>query len=84
VYVGAGVGAAVVPIRLGDRGRREIAIFELGHQPGRYEEHHDEQAPLRGRKPSPKTQYLRAAYVAKKDALRLERGGPRPSSRPPR
>jgi hypothetical protein len=52
VYVGAGIGAAVVPLRLGERGRREIAIFEMGAKPGEIAEHHGEQAPLAGRKPS--------------------------------
>ena len=52
VYVGAGIGAAVMPLRLGDRGRREVALFELGLQPGSIEEHHEEQPALPGRKPS--------------------------------
>jgi len=49
VYVSAGVGAAVMPIRLGDRGAREVALFELGARPGDldHEEHHDEQVALR-------------------------------------
>lgn len=53
VYVSAGIGASVMPIRLGERGRREIALFELGRDLPAFEEHHDEQPPLRGRKPSP-------------------------------
>src|SRR5215475_1375291 len=40
VYVGAGIGAAVLPLRLGDRGQREVALFELGHSPGSFKEHH--------------------------------------------
>jgi len=49
VYVNAGVGAAVMPLRVGDRGNREVAFFELGARPGDldHDEHHDEQAPLR-------------------------------------
>ena len=43
VYVGAGLGAAVVPLRLGERGNREIAVFELGATPGAFAEHHAEQ-----------------------------------------
>lgn len=43
VYVGAGIGAAVMPFRLGDRGNREVTIFELGARPGDLREHHDEQ-----------------------------------------
>lgn len=53
VYVGAGIGAAVMPIRLGERGRRELAIFELGAEVDAFDEHHAEQPPLLGRKPSP-------------------------------
>jgi predicted MPP superfamily phosphohydrolase len=52
VYVGAGIGAAVMPIRLGDRGQREVALFELGTEPGVLHEHHTEQPPLPGRAPS--------------------------------
>jgi len=47
VYVGAGLGAAVVPIRVGDRGHREIALFDLGLAPGLLDEHHAEQVALR-------------------------------------
>ena len=68
VYVGAGIGAAVMPLRVGERGMREIAVFELGHAPGSFDEHHAEQAPLAGRKPSPKKQWKRVAAVE-----RLER-----------
>ncbi|MCC6214002.1 MAG: metallophosphoesterase family protein [Polyangiaceae bacterium] len=50
VYVGAGIGASVMPIRLGERGRREVTLFELGARPGSLPEHHDEQPPLPGRK----------------------------------
>jgi predicted MPP superfamily phosphohydrolase len=63
VYVGAGIGAAMMPIRIGERGMREIAIFELGLQPGSFDEHHEEQAPLSGRKPSAKKQWKRVAAV---------------------
>ena len=66
VYVGAGIGAAVVPLRLGDRGRREVTMFELGAEPGDFEEHHSEQPPLKGRKPSQAKMAKRAAAVVKK------------------
>lgn len=52
VYVGAGIGAAVVPVRLGARGRREVAVFELGAALGSFEEDHAEQEPSPGRVPS--------------------------------
>lgn len=30
VYVSAGIGAAVMPLRMGEKGKREVAIFEIG------------------------------------------------------
>jgi hypothetical protein len=36
VYVGAGIGAAVMPLRIGERGKREVTIFELGTQARRF------------------------------------------------
>ena len=73
VYVGAGIGAAVMPIRIGDRGKREVAIFELGHAPGAFAEHHDEQNALPGRKPSPKLTWKRAALVERLQQRRARR-----------
>jgi predicted MPP superfamily phosphohydrolase len=73
VYVGAGIGAAVIPIRLGERGKREITIFELGCAPGAFEEHHAEQEPLEGRRPSKAKQARRAAQVARKRERRARR-----------
>lgn len=66
VYVGAGIGAAVIPLRLGDRGKRELTVFELGHEPGAFDEHHAEQPPLPGRAPSPEVQHKRHLAVHKK------------------
>jgi hypothetical protein len=63
VYVSAGIGASVLPIRLGERGRREVALFELGRDLPAFDEHHDEQAPLAGRKPSSKLVDKRRAAV---------------------
>jgi len=40
VYVGAGIGAAVMPLRIGERGQREVTVFELGVAPGSFDEHH--------------------------------------------
>ncbi len=73
VYVGAGIGAAIVPLRLGDRGRREVTIFELGCEPGDFVEHHSEQEPMRGRKPTKKQIAKRAAAVIRKRMLRERR-----------
>jgi predicted MPP superfamily phosphohydrolase len=79
VYVGAGIGSSLVPLRVGERARREIAVFELGHEPGSFEEPLPEQLPLRGRKPSPKKQYLRAAAVVAKEQRRDRRRARVPS-----
>jgi len=73
VYVGAGIGAAVIPFRLGDRGRREVALFELGLGLGSIEEHHEEQPPLPGRKPSPALIQKRKGAVIRKAAKRLRK-----------
>lgn len=73
VYVGAGIGAAVIPFRVGERGRREVTVFELGQQPGSFVEHHDDQDSLPGRKPSPKKQWKRAAAVVRKEHARASR-----------
>ena len=70
VYVGAGIGAAVIPLRVGERARREVAIFELGASPGAFDEHHDEQAALPGRAPSEKLQAKRVRQVEDKQARR--------------
>lgn len=72
VYVGAGIGASVIPLRLGERGRREIAIFELGMALGTLDEHHREQAPLKGRAPAPELVAKRNAAVHKKQAKRAK------------
>lgn len=73
LYVGAGIGASVMPMRLGDRGRREVALFELGHAPGALVEHHGEQQAHRGRKPTPSVILKRAAQVEKKALKRAKK-----------
>lgn len=73
VYVGAGIGAAVVPLRVGERSKREVAIFELGQMPGSFAEPHTEQDALPGRKPSREKKRRRAAAVARKRRRRLRR-----------
>lgn len=67
VYVGAGVGAAIIPLRMGERGRRELAIFELGASPGSFDEHHAEQPSLPGRKPSPRAVARRKKAIKRDD-----------------
>lgn len=70
VYVGAGVGAAVVGLRLGERAKREVTFFELGASSAEVEEAHSEQAPLPGRKPSTKVKARRRRALEKKRAKR--------------
>lgn len=68
VYVGAGVGAAIIPLRVGERGRREVTLFELGAAVGSFDEHHTEQRPLPGRKPSKRATARRARIGRAKGA----------------
>ncbi len=70
VYVGAGIGAAVVPLRMGERGQREVAIFALGRSPDEVEEHHTEQPALPGRKPSSRTRARRAGVPQRRQKWR--------------
>lgn len=64
LYVGAGVGAGVVTLRVGERSQRELAIFELGQEPGAFAEHHEEQEPHpNGRPPSKETRERRHRRV---------------------
>jgi predicted MPP superfamily phosphohydrolase len=73
VYVGAGIGAAVIPFRFGERGKREVTIFELGCAPGAFDEHHAEQAAFPGRKPTKEKQAARAAQVVRKRERRARK-----------
>lgn len=66
VYVGAGIGAAVIPLRVGERARREVTLFELGALPGSFEEHHSDQEALPGRPPSEKVRNKRILQVEAK------------------
>lgn len=73
LYVGAGIGAAVVPLRLGERARRELALFDLGSEPGSFVEHHTEQPAINSRRPVDSKLYARAAAVIKKREQRERR-----------
>jgi predicted MPP superfamily phosphohydrolase len=73
VYVGAGIGAAVMPVRIGERGRREVTVFELGIAPGEFDEHHQEQSAMPGRLVSSAKLERRIAKVARKRARRARR-----------
>jgi len=70
VYVGAGIGAAVMPFRFGERGKREVTIFELGVAPGQFAEHHEEQEAKTGRLVSSAKLRRRMAKVVRKRARR--------------
>jgi len=48
-------------------------MFELGCEPGDFVEHHSEQEPLKGRKPTPRTIARRAAAVLRKRLRRESR-----------
>lgn len=74
VYVGAGIGSSVMPVRLGERGRREVTVFDLGAPPGLLDEHHAEQTAHRGRSVHPAVTARRHRFVLKKEA---ERNGKR-------
>jgi uncharacterized protein len=76
VYVGAGIGAAVVPFRMGERSRREVAVFDLGRVPGSFVESDAEQQPFRGRAPGLRLQQRRAAAVVRKERRRDRSGAP--------
>lgn len=73
VYVGAGVGASVMPLRIGERGQREVTIFELGAEVGSFDEHHAEQPSHPGRKPSKSKREKRARQVLEKRRKRERR-----------
>lgn len=73
LYVGAGIGASVMPLRVGERGRREVTLFELGLQPGAFDEHHDEQPALPGRAPTEEKKIKRQMQVIEKAARRARK-----------
>lgn len=73
VYVGAGIGAAIMPLRLGDRGKREVTVFELGLAPGAFAEHHEEQPALPGRKPRESQMARRHEQNERKKAKRRKK-----------
>jgi len=73
VYVGAGIGAAMMPFRIGERGQREVTVFELGVSPGDFDEHHETQEPLPGRDISFAKMNRRMAKVARKHQRRANR-----------
>ena len=62
-------------MRLGERAKREVAFFELGEQPGAFDEHHQEQPAYQGRAPSLKTMERRAQAVLRKKQKRERKNG---------
>jgi predicted MPP superfamily phosphohydrolase len=73
VYVSAGIGAAVMPLRIGARGKREVTIFELGVAPGEFSEPQGEQRALPGREVSAAKLKRRMAKVARRRDQRANR-----------
>lgn len=73
VYVGAGLGSSVMPLRLGERGRREVTLFELGVEPGSYPEHHREQEGHPWTPPSRDVMRRRRAKVLRRARRRRRR-----------
>lgn len=71
VYVGAGVGSALIPWRVGDRAKREVTLFELGDAATDFVDDHAEQRPQAGRRPSRKT-LLRRRHVVVRKAQRRQ------------
>jgi uncharacterized protein len=71
VYVGAGVGAGIVPLRVGERATREVTFFELGRRIEAVHETLPVQAPLPGRAP-PDWLKKRRAYAVVKKKLKRE------------
>ncbi len=45
LYVSAGVGSSTFGLRVGERARAEVAVFEIGAEVGAFYEHHAEQMP---------------------------------------
>lgn len=71
LYVSAGIGTSVMPFRIGERGKREVAVFDLGLEPGAVDEPLREEAPLGPiRELSDATLAARRAAAEKKAAKR--------------
>lgn len=73
VYVGAGVGAGIVPLRVGERATREVTFFELGRRIEAVHEPHAEQPALKGRPPPDWLKKQRALVVVQKKLKREAR-----------
>lgn len=77
VYVGAGIGAAVMPLRLGDRGLREVTLFELGKttEELEHDEHHAEQAAAPAPEVADEAAERQAAHARYLERRARKRGG---------
>lgn len=74
LYVSAGIGTSVMPFRIGERGKREVAVFDLGLEPGALEEPLREEPPVGPlREVSPETLAARRAAAEKKAERRRRR-----------
>ena len=71
LYVSAGIGSSRFGLRLGERARPEVALFDLGLAPGSLDEPDVEQAPIHGRVVSEKTLKRRHKDALKKQRARL-------------
>lgn len=67
LYVSAGIGSSLMPLRVGDRAQSELALFELGAAPGAFDEHHAEQAALPGRPRKQGRKSLRSRWLGERD-----------------
>jgi predicted MPP superfamily phosphohydrolase len=72
VYVSAGIGSSLFGLRLGERGRPEVALFDLGREPGGVEEPDQEQPTLRHRSLPPEKTDRRREQAQRKMERRLE------------
>lgn len=73
VYVSAGIGSSRFGLRVGERARPEIAIFELGRLPFEVPGDRSEQAPLHDRRFDLKTIERRHKDALKKQQARLRK-----------
>lgn len=72
LYVSAGIGSSRFGLRLGERARPEVALFDLGVAPGSIEEPDTEQKPVHGRVVSENTLRKRHQDALKKQKARLQ------------
>lgn len=72
VYVSAGIGSSRFGLRLGDRARPEVALFDIGAAPGSIDEPDREQLPVHTRTVSDATVRKRHQDALKKQKARVD------------